>query len=61
MLSAFYLVQLKDKIRQMEELILKEPSWELTGEVSSGSRPENSLLETIVDFQHTTRTGRVGL
>lgn len=39
----------------MEEVSLKEKSWQMSGEVTSSLRPENSLLEEHVMFDHTTR------
>uniref|UniRef100_A0A0B7ACZ0 U3 small nucleolar ribonucleoprotein protein MPP10 n=2 Tax=Arion vulgaris TaxID=1028688 RepID=A0A0B7ACZ0_9EUPU len=51
--------QLQAKAREMEEQSLKEVSWELTGEVSSSKRPENSLLDTVMDFQHTSKAAPV--
>ncbi|CAL1546139.1 unnamed protein product [Lymnaea stagnalis] len=51
--------QLQAKAREMEELSLKEASWELMGEATASKRPENSLLETVLDFQHTTRAAPV--
>lgn len=39
----------------MEEVSLKEKSWQMSGEVASTLRPENSLLEEHVMFDHTTR------
>ncbi|KAH9504272.1 u3 small nucleolar ribonucleoprotein MPP10 [Bulinus truncatus] len=46
--------QLQAKAREMEELSIKEVSCELLGEDTASNRPENSLLETVLDFQHTT-------
>ncbi|XP_059155954.1 U3 small nucleolar ribonucleoprotein protein MPP10-like [Physella acuta] len=59
--SSFELKQEKllAKAREMEELSLKEAPWELKGEASASKRPENSLLETVLDFQHTTRPAPV--
>ncbi|BFY97716.1 hypothetical protein BsWGS_00755 [Bradybaena similaris] len=59
--STFELKQekLQAKAREMEEQSLKEVSWELTGEVSSSKRPENSLLDTVLDFQHTAKAAPV--
>ncbi|CAG5125999.1 unnamed protein product, partial [Candidula unifasciata] len=59
--STFELKQekLQAKAREMEEQSLKEASWELTGEVSSSKRPENSLLDTVLDFQHTAKAAPV--
>ncbi|RUS86325.1 hypothetical protein EGW08_005910 [Elysia chlorotica] len=51
--------QLRNQAREMEEQSLKEAPWELTGEATASKRPENSLLETVLDFQHTTRAAPV--
>ncbi|GFN92137.1 U3 small nucleolar ribonucleoprotein protein mpp10 [Plakobranchus ocellatus] len=51
--------QLQAEAREMEEQSLKEAPWELTGETTASKRPENSLLETVLDFQHTTRAAPV--
>ncbi|XP_005092725.1 U3 small nucleolar ribonucleoprotein protein MPP10 [Aplysia californica] len=51
--------QLQKRAREMEELSLKEATWELKGEASASKRPENSLLETVLDFQHTSRAAPV--
>lgn len=51
--------QLRFQAQEMEEQSLKEAPWELTGEATASKRPENSLLETVLDFQHTTRAAPV--
>ncbi|KAK0070159.1 U3 small nucleolar ribonucleoprotein MPP10 [Biomphalaria pfeifferi] len=51
--------ELQAKAREMEDLSVKEVSWELLGEATATKRPENSLLETVLDFQHTTRAAPV--
>ncbi|GFS10750.1 U3 small nucleolar ribonucleoprotein protein MPP10 [Elysia marginata] len=51
--------QLQSQAREMEEQSLREAPWELTGEATASKRPENSLLETVLDFQHTTRAAPV--
>jgi U3 small nucleolar ribonucleoprotein component len=33
--------------------------WQLKGEASSKSRPEDSLLEEFLQFDHTTRQGKI--
>ena len=41
----------------MEEVAVQEKPWQLKGEASAAIRPENSLLQEDVDFEHTTRQG----
>lgn len=55
--SAFQLRQerLRNRIADMEEAALGEKSWQLRGEVDSASRPKNSLLEEVLEFDSTTR------
>ena len=48
-------LQLKARITEMESASMAEKPWQLMGEVTGGVRPENSLLEEHVDFEHTTR------
>jgi len=38
-------LEMKEKIAELEEELLMEKPWELTGEVQARKRPENSLLE----------------
>jgi len=47
--------KLTAKITEMESASLTEKPWQLKGEVSGPARPENSLLEEDLDFDHTTR------
>ena len=50
-------LQLKEKITELEDASLKEKSWQLKGEVGATTRPENSLLQEDLDFEHTTKQG----
>jgi len=45
----------KEIIHQLEEENLGEKHWTLKGEVSSKSRPLNSLLEEDLDYEHATK------
>ncbi|CAK1546618.1 unnamed protein product [Leptosia nina] len=47
--------RLKQQIARLEEKTLKEAPWQLKGEVDATKRPQNSLLEEVVDFDLTTR------
>ncbi|XP_028029967.1 U3 small nucleolar ribonucleoprotein protein MPP10 [Bombyx mandarina] len=47
--------RLKQHIQRLEEKTLKEASWQLKGEVDASKRPQNSLLQEVVDFDLTTR------
>ena len=42
--------KLRHKLDTLEAAQIAEKPWQLRGEVGSGQRPENSLLEEIVDF-----------
>lgn len=47
--------RLQQQISRLEEKTLKEAPWQLKGEVDASKRPQNSLLEEVVDFDLTTR------
>ncbi|CAG2169011.1 unnamed protein product [Oppiella nova] len=46
---------LNEKIAKQERLNLLTKSWQMSGEISSDKRPENSLLEEHLHFDHTSR------
>ncbi|XP_010294904.1 PREDICTED: U3 small nucleolar ribonucleoprotein protein MPP10 [Phaethon lepturus] len=47
------------KIKSLEEELLEEKPWQLKGEVTGQKRPENSLLEETVLFDHAVRMAPV--
>ncbi|KAL3288058.1 hypothetical protein HHI36_002509 [Cryptolaemus montrouzieri] len=47
--------RLKQKIDEIENKAISEKPWQLQGEIKGDSRPQNSLLEEIVEFDRTTR------
>ncbi|KAJ0171030.1 hypothetical protein K1T71_013229 [Dendrolimus kikuchii] len=47
--------RLKQQIRRLEEKTLKDAPWQLKGEVDAKKRPQNSLLQEVVDFDLTSR------
>ncbi|CAH0599037.1 unnamed protein product [Chrysodeixis includens] len=47
--------RLKDQIQKLEERTLGDAPWQLKGEVDATKRPQNSLLEEVVDFDLTSR------
>ncbi|XP_060064101.1 U3 small nucleolar ribonucleoprotein protein MPP10-like [Ylistrum balloti] len=51
--------KLQQKIAQMEDASLEQKSWQLKGEITSSHRPENSLLEEHLGFEHTTKLAPV--
>lgn len=59
--SSFELQQerLKKKINHMENALLDEKPWQMKGEVKGDSRPQNSLLEEVLEFDSTTRPAPV--
>ncbi|XP_029431640.1 U3 small nucleolar ribonucleoprotein protein MPP10 [Rhinatrema bivittatum] len=51
--------KMTEKIKALEKEILEEKSWQLSGEVMAQKRPENSLLEETLLFDHASRTAPV--
>lgn len=51
---------MSEKIKSLEEALLEEKPWQLKGEVTGQKRPENSLLEETVLFDHAVRMGKGG-
>ncbi|XP_034265306.1 U3 small nucleolar ribonucleoprotein protein MPP10 [Pantherophis guttatus] len=47
--------KMSEKIKSLEEELLKEKSWQLKGEIVGQKRPENSLLEEMLLFDHAVR------
>lgn len=47
--------RLQQQISRLEEKTLKESPWQLKGEIDALKRPQNSLLEEVVDFDLTSR------
>lgn len=58
--SSFELRQerLQKKITEIEETVISEKPWTLQGEISADSRPQNSLLEEVVEFDLTSKPGK---
>ncbi|XP_053933209.1 U3 small nucleolar ribonucleoprotein protein MPP10 [Cuculus canorus] len=51
--------KMSKKIKSLEEQLLEEKPWQLKGEVTAQKRPENSLLEETVLFDHAVRMAPV--
>ncbi|KFP69302.1 U3 small nucleolar ribonucleoprotein MPP10, partial [Acanthisitta chloris] len=51
--------KMSKKIQSLEEMLLEEKPWQLKGEVTGQKRPENSLLEETVLFDHAVRMAPV--
>ncbi|CAH0403508.1 unnamed protein product [Chilo suppressalis] len=47
--------RLQQHISRLEEKTLKDAPWQLKGEVDASKRPQNSLLQEVVDFDLTSR------
>lgn len=50
--------QMSEKIASLEKELLEKKPWQLQGEVTAQKRPENSLLEETLHFDHAVRMGR---
>ncbi|XP_062271744.1 U3 small nucleolar ribonucleoprotein protein MPP10 [Scomber scombrus] len=48
--------KMSKKIDELEKAALAEKSWQLSGEVTAQTRPENSMLEEHVEFEQTSRS-----
>ncbi|XP_035409762.1 U3 small nucleolar ribonucleoprotein protein MPP10 [Cygnus atratus] len=51
--------KMSEKIKSLEEELLEEKPWQLKGEVTGQKRPENSLLEETILFDHAVRMAPV--
>ncbi|XP_015666482.1 U3 small nucleolar ribonucleoprotein protein MPP10 [Protobothrops mucrosquamatus] len=47
--------KMSEKIKSLEEELLKEKPWQLKGEIAGQRRPENSLLQEMLLFDHAVR------
>ncbi|XP_074471727.1 U3 small nucleolar ribonucleoprotein MPP10 [Sebastes fasciatus] len=47
--------KMSEKIEELEKAALGEKPWQLSGEVTAQTRPENSMLEEHVEFEQTSR------
>lgn len=48
---------MSEKIDELEKAALAEKPWQLSGEVTAQTRPENSMLEEDVEFEQISRMG----
>ncbi|XP_011836145.1 PREDICTED: U3 small nucleolar ribonucleoprotein protein MPP10 [Mandrillus leucophaeus] len=51
--------QMNEKIASLEKELLEKKPWQLQGEVTAQKRPENSLLEETLHFDHAVRMAPV--
>uniref|UniRef100_A0A4W6EVE6 U3 small nucleolar ribonucleoprotein protein MPP10 n=1 Tax=Lates calcarifer TaxID=8187 RepID=A0A4W6EVE6_LATCA len=51
--------KMSQKIEELEKAALTEKPWQLSGEVTAQSRPENSMLEEDVEFEQVSRMAPV--
>ncbi|ENN75462.1 hypothetical protein YQE_08012, partial [Dendroctonus ponderosae] len=51
--------RLNRKIEQLEEQAISDQPWPLKGEITGQTRPQNSLLEQVLDFDLTSRPAPV--
>uniref|UniRef100_A0A3Q0R9R2 U3 small nucleolar ribonucleoprotein protein MPP10 n=1 Tax=Amphilophus citrinellus TaxID=61819 RepID=A0A3Q0R9R2_AMPCI len=47
--------KMSEKIEELEKAALAEKPWQLSGEATAQTRPENSMLEEDVEFEQTSR------
>jgi len=53
--------KIEKTIEEMEEEALQPKPWQLTGEVTAETRPENSLLEEHLIYDHLIKQGKISL
>ena len=52
-------LQMKKKVKALEERSIADKPWQLSGEASDRLRPENSLLQDHLDFDHMSQPGQL--